>query len=251
MLFGAAAALAAAQSAPQIFPPAPVTANIFNVVSAATQSASPAGHLIAGALINFDLPAQTLAGALSQYAFVTQQPVLYPSEMAAGRTSTAVQGRYRAEEALQMLLTGTGLAAEKVHLEEGDAVVLKESAETPPAAATTLPTLDAMLNHRGYPGLVQLRVLQALCADARVAPGHYGALFRFRIDEGGALQDAHLLDSTGDPTRDRALLGILQHIHLDGPPPRELAQQAMTMAVLPDGADVRPACGGARQESGG
>jgi hypothetical protein len=88
-----------------------------------------------GELIAFDIPRQSLAGALQAYGQATGIQVLYESNSAVGRTSAAVEGKFTADAALDLLLKETEL---KVRYIRPDAITLAlPSAEgvnyTPPA----------------------------------------------------------------------------------------------------------------------
>lgn len=186
-------------------------------------------------LYEFDIPAQSLSVALGRYADVSGQSTVFSSEMVAGRTSSAVDGRYSAGDALRHLLAGSGLIAQQHHSGLGDIFLLQVD-DTPAASATDI---DARVHRGAYPGLLQTRVWQALCADARTAPGNYRILFRFRIDQNGRLADAQLLSSSGNAARDFALLEVVQRVQLEAPPPAVLAQQDLTMLLLPEDANGR------------
>ena len=89
----------------------------------------------AGELIAFDIPRQSLAGALQAYGQTTGIQVLYESNSAVGRASAAVEGKFTADAALHLLLKETEL---KVRYIRPDAITLAlPSAEgvnyTPPA----------------------------------------------------------------------------------------------------------------------
>jgi TonB family protein len=203
----------------------------------------------AGRMLDFDIPAQPLAAALSRYALLTQQPVLYPSDMAVGRTSAGVHGRYMPEDALQRVLAGTGLAMEKTHTHAGDVFILTNMGRTSHTAAdapaTDAPPVDmaALLSDRpGYAGLVQARIWQAICADASTAPGHYSTVLRFAVDTDGSIRDAQLVDSTGDARRDATLLEVVRRVRIEAPPPPAFARQSLTMAILPGSAGSGPPC---------
>lgn len=61
------------------------------------------------ASIEFHIPAQSLTSALNHFAAKTGLQVSYHADLAAGLTSAGVSGVYVPEEALKILLTGTGL----------------------------------------------------------------------------------------------------------------------------------------------
>ncbi|BEP56999.1 hypothetical protein GmRootV118_42430 [Variovorax sp. V118] len=101
---------------------------------------APAGAVpgAGDAALAFDIPSLPLADAFKRYAAVTRQPALFRSEILAGLTSSAVRGVYAPDTALELLLEGTGLVAEKVRT--GSAVTLalrpaQARAEAPRAAS--------------------------------------------------------------------------------------------------------------------
>ena len=58
-----------------------------------------------------DLPAQNLDSALQAFSHATGLAVLVDRELTRGRRSIGVHGRYSAQQALGLLLTGSGLMA--------------------------------------------------------------------------------------------------------------------------------------------
>jgi hypothetical protein len=177
--------------------------------------------------LDFDIPAQPLAAALNQYANIAQVSVGAPSKMVRGLMSTAVRGRFSADEALRRLLAGTGLAARRQDNAEGASYFLTQS--NMPAPAADPRTAD---NQLGYAGLIQSRIWQMLCADPRTTPGAYRLVFRFLVDDSGYLTALHLYVSTGDPRRDAAVLDVLRHVRVS-PPPAAVQGQSVTMSLLP------------------
>lgn len=178
-------------------------------------------------LIEFNIPAQPLSLALNRYASLTSRATLFRSELAAGRTSGGVQGRYTPEAALSQLLEGTGLVFERIDDGPANAFVLR-------TAGSSAVSLQAALASAGdYPGLLQRRIWDALCASPPAEPGRYRALLRFQVDERGRLFQARLLNSTGDARRDTALLNAIDGVRMGAAPPTGMPQP-LTMLVLPD-----------------
>ncbi|MDC8759660.1 energy transducer TonB family protein [Janthinobacterium fluminis] len=202
----------------------------------------PAAADAPGRLFDFDIAAQPLAAALNRYASLTERAALFRSEVVAGRTSSAVVGRFTPEAALSLLLAGTGLLAERASSGPADVFVLKAQAAPASAMQTALASAGA------YPGLVQARIWDALCAHAGTAPGAYRALLRFYVDGGGAVQRPRLLRSTGDARRDAAMLDALRRVRMAAPPPADMPQP-LTVIVLPD--ERRVAGAGPHCRSGG
>lgn len=172
----------------------------------------------------FDLPAQPLKSALARYDAQTSVSVFYPSELAEGRWSHAVQGAMPPSQALHRLLEGTGLVA---HATAGDAFVLTATGETP-AAPETQGTTAA---RPSYDALVQSRVRQALCARPALALGAYRLALSVRIDRSGRVQRARLLDTTGDGTRDAAIVEALRQTDIGRAP--EHPEQPFVLLVRP------------------
>lgn len=193
---------------------------------------------------NFDIAAQPLEVALDRYAAASQRPVIFSSELVAGRLSSAVQGHYSPEAALDLLLQGSGLLAEKGAGGPADAFVLVQAVAPAPAVAAYA-GIDGLVRDPRYPGLVQARIWQALCDNPRTAPGAYRALLRFQLDAGGHVQDVHLLASTGSPRRDASVLEILRALQISQPPP-DMAQQPLTMLIVPGDQPGMPRCDKAR-----
>jgi TonB family protein len=219
-----------------IVPALSVAGNVYSLTSIDTPSTSSTSDA-AGNLLDFDIPIQPLGDALSQYGITSNQPAVFMSDLLNGRTSSAVRGRYTAEAALRLLLEGTGLAIEKITSSVGDSFLLKEASQAPEA-----PTLAHFFSSGNYPALIQKRILSALCADARTAPGGYRVLFRFQFNAAGRIQDASLLSSTDDRDRDAALLDVLRSVQIEVPLPPTLTQQDLTMRLKRDDPRAAPSC---------
>ncbi|MGO4328280.1 secretin and TonB N-terminal domain-containing protein [Cupriavidus sp. 2TAF22] len=159
----------------------------------------------------FDLPAQPLKSALARYDAQTSVSVFFPSELADGRWSHAVQGAMPPAQALHRLLEGTGLTARAT---AGDAFVLTPTGETP----ATADAQGAAVPRQPYDALVQSRVRQTLCARPALALGTYRLALSVRLDRAGRVQRARLLDSTGDTRRDAAIVDALRQTDIGRAP---------------------------------
>ena len=186
-------------------------------------------------LFDFDLASQPLASALRVYASTVRRPSVFRSEMVAGRTSSALHGRYSAEAALALLLAGTGLAVETVDSGGIQAQVLVAA----PMAALALRPSGLSLGD--YAGLLQAGVWSGFCEDARTAPGAYRALLRFQVDGAGQVQRPRLLGPSGDALRDAALLEVLQRVRMAQAPPPDFPQP-VTLLIEPHRAHGGPRC---------
>ncbi|WP_273670377.1 TonB C-terminal domain-containing protein [Janthinobacterium fluminis] len=187
----------------------------------------------------FNIPAQPLNAALNQYADTTGQPALFPSDLVHARTSTAVHGLHSAEGALRILLQGTGLIADKRSSGLGQTFILKEAGA---ASALAHNGMAELFREDGYAGLVQMRIWQALCSDARTRPGNYTSLLQFYLETDGRIGAVRLLGSSGDARRDASLLHTLRGVRIGRLPPAALARQPLTMMVAPNAPDVGPRC---------
>ncbi|MBB6011776.1 hemoglobin/transferrin/lactoferrin receptor protein [Aquamicrobium lusatiense] len=59
---------------------------------------------------SFDIPAQSLSDSLAAFARATGLRIVYPAELAQGKSAPAVQGALTQSQALERLLSGSGLA---------------------------------------------------------------------------------------------------------------------------------------------
>ena len=187
-------------------------------------------------LFDFDIPAQPLGEALKRYGAVSRQPVLFPSDILADLTSSAVQGRYTRNASLNLLLAGTGLVVERIHTKAGVALALKAG-----GASESVPRAASLGSMAGYPGLIQARIWEVLCGNTKTRPGKYRSLLRLQVDASGRLQRVRLLGSTGDASRDAAMLEMLQHVRLEQSPPPDMPQP-LTLLILPTEANGGSSC---------
>ena len=81
-------------------------------------AAESTSHVSAeGARISYSIPAQPLASALQEYARQTHAVLAVPPLLVSGRASPSVVGEFTSKQALDRLLTGTGLRP--AHSEDG------------------------------------------------------------------------------------------------------------------------------------
>ncbi|MFC0103555.1 TonB-dependent receptor [Sphingopyxis terrae] len=89
----------------------------------------------------YDIAAQRLADALREYSRVSGRDVIAADELVAKRRSTAVHGRLAPDAALDRLLSGTGLIAERVD----GALVLRERKDARLAHSAPSDAADAII----------------------------------------------------------------------------------------------------------
>jgi iron complex outermembrane receptor protein len=79
--------------------------------------------------ISYDLniPSEDLTAALQSFAIASHHKLLYKAELTAGKFSRALKGHFTAQEAMESLLSGTGLSYE---ITGSSVVLIKEAADT-------------------------------------------------------------------------------------------------------------------------
>ncbi|WP_258187436.1 secretin and TonB N-terminal domain-containing protein [Trinickia symbiotica] len=207
-------------------------------------------HQPAGAE-HFDLPAQPLAQALQAFGRMTELVVLAPAPLLEGRTSAAVKGDYSPREALERVLTGTGLRPEFTGADE--AIIVAEPAAAP-AASSAASTDDSAANaalpidgigadkeQSAYAAMLQARLTEALCAQPAAVPGSYRLIAQLRIDDKGTVVAVNMVASSGLASRDAAIGHALRSLKLDSAPPSGLAQP-VTIMLRPVGHGVHISC---------
>lgn len=97
------------------------------LVPALSSAAEPAS-------VSFDIPAQSLAGALTRFSAATGLQVLYDGDLAQNIGAPALKGDYSAEQALRKLLQGSGL---NYRFSNGNTVTLEKAAVAAPQSANT------------------------------------------------------------------------------------------------------------------
>jgi hypothetical protein len=176
--------------------------------------------------ITFDIPAQPLFDALETYAAIAGQEVIFDGALATDRRSTAVVGRYSSEDALRLLLKGTGLLPRYMR---ANAFVLVVA---PPVAQRRLPVNEASpALVKQYYGRLQSGIKAALCGSDGAQPGDYRVAVSFWIDPTGVVSRVVLFGSTGERERDATIKRMLQGLTI-GAPPSGFAQP-VTVIVEP------------------
>ncbi|WP_422352434.1 TonB-dependent receptor [Stenotrophomonas sp. AR026] len=178
----------------------------------------------------YDIPAQPLEQAVERFSVISGWSVMYPGDLAAGRSSHALRASLAPLPALQMLLQDTGIEAEVIGEQR---VVLRRGGQlvAEPDVGTGLPVAE---RRRRYGGLQQ-RLRAAFCDDPEIAPGRYAATLRFRVDGEGQVQQPELLSGSGSARRDARLLQAMQGLVLAAEA-GELPQP-VTLQIRPSGTD--------------
>ncbi|RIX76273.1 TonB-dependent outer membrane receptor [Acidovorax cavernicola] len=202
----------------------------------------------AAEVVRFDLPAQPLEASLAVFGRITGHSVLVASSLTRGREAAAVQGDFAPREALQRMLAGSGLAARYTGANAFTLVPVKTSAADLQEPHTTANTALAGNGPASlaYAGLLQRAITRVLCIAQPDAFGRYRLALQLWIDPVGGVSDARLLEGSGVPSRDAAVLASLRGsgLGLEAPPPALAQPVTLLLTPRPDPArDCRPYLG--------
>ncbi|MBB1603740.1 hypothetical protein A9977_27275 [Variovorax sp. UMC13] len=219
----------------------------------AAATTEPRDMAEAGPRLHFDLPSQPLQKALADFGGLTGHSVLVDSTLTQGRTAQAVRGVFPAQEALRLLLAGTGLHARYSGRDAFTLVPEPAAGELPmatPAASTTAPALagTAAPAAADFAGALQSAITQALCAAQPHSFGRYRAALQLWTGPEGRIRRASLLEPSGEAARDAELLAQLRGLAIGRVPPPGLAQP-LTVLLSPR-ADPVAVCRAARADGG-
>ena len=197
--------------------------------------------------IEFNIPAESLANALQAYGQATGIQVLYESNSAVSRMSAAVQGKFAADTALNLLLAGTDL---KVRYIRPDAITLAlPDADGPGAVSSVAPSAssdmslgtlhvrgsrdgDEAARLRDYSQSVQMDIQNALRKNAKTRDGSYRAVLDLWIDPASTIERTELYRSTGDRERDVAVATTLHGVTISRPVPVNTPQPIRVVIVV-------------------
>jgi hypothetical protein len=193
----------------------------------------------------FKIPSQALASAIQAFSQASGIEVFYESSIAAGRTSSRIEGRYLPDAALQNLLGGAGFT---VRFTRRNAVVLSD-----PSARNDLPPTRALANFdlsldtirvvaaperagdaqlREFGDMVQSDVETVLRKNTKIRSGNYRIRVKLWIDPSRTIRHAELAQSTGDQDRDAAITGVLQGFIVSRVPPPNTPQPIRVIVAV-------------------
>ena len=185
--------------------------------------AAPALRSNAGTAMRFDIPSRNLQDALDDFDAVTGFSGLYGADAVAFHQSVAVHGQFTPETALRKLLEQSGLRS---YFTARDAYVLEADAGIVVAPITPAPQVGS-----DFEALLQSGVRAAFCRNALIVPGDYRIALSFRVAASGRVEQARLLDTTGNRARDVEILRSLRAIRFARGPAHP--EQAFIMLILP------------------
>jgi TonB family protein len=198
-------------------------------------------------LLILDLPAQDLEHALQAYSRASGMAVLVDRDLTRGRRAISVRGRFTAQEALAMLLTGSGLMARYVR---NDAFTLQLPEVSQPRASRGTSARNAARINTSYATALQQAIETGLCRSPLTRPGSFRALVQVWVNPDGMIEHSRLVSSTGDEQRDEALVRSLGAARVERPAPSSL-RQPVTLLLMPDTTGTRMDCTAGKGASGG
>ena len=205
---------------------------VVGMAATAVGQSGPQGAREAERRLDFDIPAQRLSKALYVFSAATSIEILVDARYAEGRQSTGVKGFMAPRDALELLLAGSGLVAQKFG---PDTVTLKAAALPSSGRAVGVP------GDLPYFTDIQRAVQQVLCNDARTAPGNYRLALKLWIGRSGTVLRSQRLDTTGDENLDAMLDAAVQAMRIGRPPPPDLPQP-VTLVISPRQAFASVGC---------
>lgn len=197
--------------------------------------------------LSLNLPAQDLEHALQAYSRATGMAVLVDRELTRGRRSIGVHGRFTAQEALAILLTGSGLMA---RFARSDAFTLQLPDVSQPSPTHGAAARHAARINNSYATALQQAIEASLCRSPLTRPGSFRALVQVWVNPHGVIEHSRLVSSTGDEQRDEALVRSLAAARVERPAPSSL-RQPVTLLLMPDTTGTRMECTAAKGVSGG
>jgi hypothetical protein len=204
---------------------------ILILVSALLASSRDLSAQPADASLEFNIPPQALETALTRYGDVTGREALYDTGIAGGRVSGDLRGKFTPNEALEKLLSGTGLLARFVADESF--VVLPAPPATPPSSSPS--------EQRHYYGVIQQSLLATLCLSAIARPGRYRVVAMFWIGSTGGIENFQRIGSTGAADADRQIDTTLRSVRFGEPPPAGFEQPVLIL-IVPQSPGVTTGC---------
>jgi TonB family protein len=198
-----------------------------------------------GKWVDFDIPAQSLAGALNAYGSATHVQLFVDAALTSGRRSAALHGVFTPEAGLLGLIAGTGLTALPIG-DEGFTLVPLHEGQSKGGDEQSQPSLTPLARRFAeYSAELQRDLTIRLCQHEETRPGGYRTLVRFWINSAGSVTQAELLTSTGDGARDAKLLSVLRSLTVEGSPPPDLPQP-VTLLLAPGAKPADDYCAPAR-----
>jgi hypothetical protein len=183
----------------------------------------------------YDLPVQPLGNALDAFGDISTIQIFYEASLTKGRNSAEVKGVFAPHAALQLLLSGSGLAAR---------VIAPNTISIAPEAGGEAGLDDPAVRQSKresvhYFGAMQAGLMRALCGTATTRPGNYRIAIQYWLDATGKIARLKIIGSSGSPERDVAIAATLQNVTLR--PPGNMPQP-VTMTIEPSAPEQLAGC---------
>jgi hypothetical protein len=192
---------------------------------AQTQTAPEAGNrqaAHANSLKSFDIPSQSLEGALKAFSALTGIALFYESSIVQGRRSSSVEGLLPVETALDLLLRETGLASTSF---DRDTITILQV----PATEQLGSAKARVAAFAPYLARLQKSMDLAFCDESHRADDPDDIVTRVWIAPSGRISRAELLWTTGSEPRDRAYIAAIGAVSTSAPP--AAMPQPVTMMI--------------------
>lgn len=199
-----------------------------------TPDSVPSTHSsVASNTVVFDIPAQSLASALTAYSTATGIPLFYNSRLAVGRQSHALKGSLDAKDALRILLDGTNLAP--IETTHNSITLIVHAADTVFASASPIIAPQLTLNtmrvaafstgdHQFYASAVRYSIQGALQRTSAVKRTTFQVEMNVWLSSTGIIRRMDLLVPTGRADVDLAIVRAIHGLTISAPPPAMLPQ---------------------------
>lgn len=179
----------------------------------------------------YHIPPQALGKALTRFSEISGNSLLADGLITEGRRSSPVSGTFTVEEALIVLLKGTGLEPKRL---DATTFTLRRT-----GAAV------ARVEHAGSAdpdilAAVQTGILATLCLSPVTRPGGYDTVLYIAIDKDGRIEWIDEAQSSGSAELDAALRTALQGLKIEGLPSGLM--QTVTVAIRPQSSQVSFSC---------
>lgn len=168
--------------------------------------------------IPLNIPSQPLEDALYAFGAATGIEIIADGGAVTDRRSAEVKGTLSVQQALRILLTGTGLDAHPI----GARAITLSRGQQEPSKTSIL---------RNYSAILQNAALRQLCGEKDIRFGTYRIAMQLWLDQTGNVERVELLSSTGDRARDLRISQLLKGI--SGAKPPEMMPQPVVMVILP------------------
>jgi iron complex outermembrane recepter protein len=123
-----------------------------------------------GGSYHFDISNQTLSQALRSYGQISGQEIIFTEDIVAGQATASLKGDYTAQAALERLLRGTGLVAER---SPSGAIMIRRPQDHDPSIASPTTMSPDQAPYAG--GALQIAQTDSKAADVGATPNSFPA----------------------------------------------------------------------------